>query len=242
MPMQPTARHERRSNMSDRFFDRLWRWLQDHSPEVFVWLFRVVVLVCLLSLFFAVCGCKPKQLATTTTNQQTSLISERYDSAHTVAGDSATAALLLRCDSMGNVYLANLVTEQGRRLRLELQLRNVQAELANALNAKKGSNSEIPNLSSSTPKQNTPLLLNIDCKEDSFEVVIRGLRERIAYYEENKQLQEVPVRYIPDFYKNCTRGFWALLVVLLVAVALLVWKNWAKIAAWVIKIYARIKL
>lgn len=169
-----------------------------------------------------------------------SLISERYDSAHTVAGDSATAALLFRCDSMGNVYLDDLATEQGKRLRLELQLRKVQAELTNALNAKKNTNSGSQKYSP-LPKQNEPLLLTIDCKEDSFEVVIRGLRERIAYYEENKERVEVPVRYIPDYYRNCTRGFWTLLIVIIIALALLVWKNWGKIAAWVIKLYAKIK-
>ncbi len=67
-------------------------------------------------------GCKTPQNTTSSTSQQMALISERVDSAINVAGDSARAALLLRCDSLGNVYLANLVTEQGRRMRLELLL------------------------------------------------------------------------------------------------------------------------
>lgn len=233
--------------MFDKFFDRLERWYQDnlaeHSPHyAHYWAcidFTVAVL--LIIVLVLLIGCKPKQLVTTTTNQQTAIISERYDSTHTVAGDSAAAALLFRCDSMGNVYLSELRTEQGRRLRLELQLNDVQAELADALNAKQSTNSATPKLSSSTPKQNAPLLLEIDCKEDSFEVVVRGLRERVAYLEENKQTIEVPVKYIPDYYRNCTRGFWTLLVVLLIALALTVWKNWSSIAAWALKMYAKFK-
>ncbi len=230
--------------MIDRFYDRLEQWYQSHTEQVglaAVWLLRAIVCVAVLAVFLTVAGCKPKQFVTSTTTQQT-LISERYDSAHTVTGDSATAALLFRCDSLGNVYLSELRTEQGRRLRLELQLGDVQAELADALNATKNSDMTISKNTLSTRKQNTPLLVAIDCKEDSFEVVIRGLRERIAYYEENKEQVQIPVKYVPNYYKNCTRGFWTLLVALIIAVALLVWKNYGKIAAWVIKLYAKIKL
>ena len=232
---------------SKQIFDRLQGWfnenLDEHSPNyAHYWSMIDMCVATLIIIAFALLsGCKSQKPISNTTTQQQSLISERYDSAHTVAGDSATAALLFRCDSMGNVYLAELATEQGRRLRLELQLGKVQAELKDTLNAKENTNSEIPNYSH-LPKQNEPLLLTIDCKEDSFEVVIRGLRERIAYYEENKERVEVPVRYIPDYYRNCTRGFWALLVLLLIALALLVWKNWAKIAAWALKVYARFRL
>ena len=176
-------------------------------------------------------GCKSsKPLVSSENTQNSTLISERYDSVHTVAGDSATAALLFRCDSMGNVYLAELQTEHGKRINMELAIKGLQKSLDSALNQ-----------SPQVIYKNTPMYVKIDCKEDSFEVVVRGLRERIAYYEENKQIKEVPVRYIPDFYKNCTKGFWALLVMIIIALALLLWKNWGKVAAWVIKLYARIK-
>lgn len=203
---------------------------------------RFMFMMSLVLLSFS--GCKTPQNTTSSTSQQTALISERVDSAINVAGDSARAALLLRCDSLGNVYLANLVTEQGRRMRLELLLQgayNQRDSLFRALSAK----NTAPAVSSHTAPQkqprNTPLLLDIDCKEDSFELIVRGLRERVMYLEENKERVEVPVKYVPDYYKNCTRGFWTLLVVLIVAIALLIWKNWSKIAAWAIKIWAKCK-
>lgn len=203
---------------------------------------RFMFMMSLVLLLFS--GCKTPQNTTSSTSQQTALISERVDSAINVAGDSARAALLLRCDSLGNVYLANLVTEQGRRMRLELLLQgayNQRDSLFRALSAK----NTAPAVSSPTAPQkqprNTPLLLDIDCKEDSFELIVRGLRERVMYLEENKERVEVPVKYVPDYYKNCTRGFWTLLVVLIVAIALLIWKNWSKIAAWAIKIWAKCK-
>ena len=233
--------------MFDKYFDRLQAWYDSHEPadiliSVLLFLLRAVVLLGCVVALFVVAGCKPKQLVSSSSVSQQTLLSERYDSAHSVAGDSATAALLLRCDSMGNVYLAELRTEQGRRLRLELQVGNLQAELKDALNAKKNTTSANAHTSSSTPMQNAPLLVAIDCKEDSFEVVIRGLRERIAVYEEREKETKEPVKYVPKFYKHCTIGFFSLLILLLIAAALLVWKNWAKVAAWVIKIYARIKV
>lgn len=188
-------------------------------------------------------GCKSTK-SVTESSQNSTLISERYDSALMIAGDSANAALLFRCDSLGNVYLANLITEQGRRIRLELLLQEAINQRDSLFRALSGTNaSSTAQLTNATQKQpkNTPLLLQIDCKEDSFETVVRGLRERIAYYENNKQRIEVPVQYIPDFYRNCTRGFWTLLVLIIIALALIVWKNWSSIAAWAIKIWAKFK-
>ena len=198
--------------------------------------------MCLATLVLS--GCKTQQNTTSSISQNTALISERFDSAHTVAGDNATASLLLRCDSLGNVYLANFTTEQGKRLRLEFLLQQVTNQRDSLLNASSADNATpAVKPTTSTPKhpRNADFLLNIDCKEDSFEVVIRGLRERVMYLEENKEKIEVPVKYVPDYYRNCTRGFWTLLIVLLIAVVMLVWKNWSKIAAWAIKTWAKCK-
>lgn len=188
-------------------------------------------------------GCKTPQ-SVTETSQNTTLIQERFDSALLIAGDSARAALLFRCDSLGNVYLANLATEQGRRIRLEMLLQGAYNQRDSLFRALSATNTA-PAVSSPTATQkqpkNTPLLLNIDCKEDSFETLVRGLRERIIYMEENKERVEVPVKYVPDYYRNCTRGFWTLLILIIIAIALTVWKNWSSIAAWAIKIWAKFK-
>lgn len=185
-----------------------------------------LILLCATALF-ALHGCKAQRIDSST-HQQTIVETERYDTTYTVAGDSATAAMLFRCDSLGNVYLANLNTEQGERLRLELLVTTMQARL--------DSTDRVHN---HKPK-NQPMYVQVDCKEDSFSVIIRGLRERIAYLEENSKETQVPVRYVPDYYKNCTRGFWTLLALILITAALLVWKNWGKIRTWWLRLVSRI--
>jgi hypothetical protein len=198
-----------------------------------------LLVLCILAFVFAIPSCKPQQL-NSSVSQQTSLVSERYDSAVSVVGDSANAALLLRCDSLGNVYLANFMTEQGKRLRLEVLLRGAQNQLDSMSRALSTKNAP-PAIKPNSQPRNTPLLIDIDCKEDSFEVIVRGLRERIAYLEEYEQKEQVPVRYVPDYYKNCAKGFWTLLVVLLLAIAFVIYKNWTKIAAWALKVWAKFK-
>lgn len=185
-----------------------------------------LIMLCATALF-ALHGCKAQRIDSST-HQQTIVETERYDTTYTVAGDSATAAMLFRCDSLGNVYLANLNTEQGKRMRLELLLTTMQERL------------DSTNRAQDNKPTNQPMYVRVDCKEDSFEVVIRGLRERIAYMEHNRKTEQVEVRYIPKFYRNCTAGFWTLLALLIIAVALLVWKNWGKVRTWWMKIVARI--
>ncbi len=170
-----------------------------------------LILLCATALF-ALHGCKAQRIDSST-YQQTIVETERYDTTYTVAGDSATAAMLFRCDSLGNVYLANLNTEQGRRMRLELLLVNMQARI------------DSTNRAQDNKPTNQPMYVQVDCKEDSFEVVIHGLRERIAYIEQHKQTEQIEVRYIPKFYRNCTRGFWTLLALILITAAVLVSKN-----------------
>lgn len=180
-----------------------------------------------LFLAFVQCSCRTQHIDSST-DKQTTIVSERYDSVYTVAGDSATAAMLFRCDSLGNVYLANLNTEQGKRMRLELLVTTMQERL------------DSTNRAQNNKPTNQPMYVQVDCKEDSFEVVIRGLRERITYIEQNKQTEQVEVCYIPKFYRNCTAGFWTLLALILISVALLLWKNWGKVRTWWMKIVARI--
>ena len=181
-----------------------------------------LIVLCTVALF-VLHGCKAQRIDSST-HQQTIVETERYDTTYMVARDSATAAMLFRCDSLGNVYLANLSTEQGERLRLELLVTSMQSRIDSTANAQYNK------------PTNQPMYVQVDCKEDSFAVIIRGLRERIAYLEENSKETQVPVRYVPDYYKNCTRGFWTLLALILLAVALLAWKNWKRIVAWVIKL------
>ncbi len=229
----------------DIFFDRLQGWYDrlNREDKASVCANITFAFLVLMTIALLLCSCKHQQPIVSSQTSQQTLISERYDSAHSVAGDSATAALLFRCDSLGNVYLATLQTEQGKRLRLELLLTSTQYSLDSAKTAGKVLGALSPMSNPTADKStNQPLFVKIDCKEDSFEVVIRGLRERVAYYEKNDTKQEVPVRYVPTYYTNMEKGFWTLFAIIVITLALLCWKNWGKIAAWVIKLYVRIKL
>lgn len=229
----------------DLFFDRLQGWYDrlDREEKASVCASITFAVLGLMAIALLLGSCKHQQPIVSSQTIQQTLISERYDSTHSVAGDSATAALLFRCDSLGNVYLANLQTEQGKRMRLELLLTSAQHSLDSAKTAGKVLGAFSPmNTPTADKTTNQPLFVKIDCKEDSFEVVIRGLRERVAYYEKNDTKQEIPVRYVPQYYKNMEKGFWTLFVLIVITLALLCWKNWGKIAAWIIKLYARIKL
>lgn len=181
-------------------------------------------------------ACSLPKSASETNTTNTSVERERFDSAHTVAGDKATANLLIECDSVGNARLVALTTEQGKRINLELQVQSLQSALDSAKAAAK-SKTNLPIL----PIANEPLILSVDCKEDSFQVIIRGLHERIAIYEEKERELQEPVRYIPDFYRNCTRAFWVLLIANILIIALLIWRNWSKVAAWGINIRSKFR-
>lgn len=176
----------------------------------------VLLQSCLIAVVFAafamLAGCKTMDVANNTSSDN-STIREQYDSTLTVAGDSATAALLLRCDSLGNVYLAQLQTEQGKHIRAELLLKGAQSQI-----------DSLGNIKPEVVYRNQPMYIRLDCKEDSLNLVIKGLRERIEHYEKNDTQQTKYVKYVPDFYKNCTIGF--LLFVLLFVL---------KIAAWVME-------
>lgn len=158
-------------------------------------------LVMLLCLFLI--GCKTPKTTTRTDHQKKTEI-ERTDSLVGFAGDSASAALLIRCDSLGNAYLAELHTEQGKRIRLDIELRNAQRQL-----------DSLGNLKPQVIYRNQPLYIRADCKEDSLQAIVHALRERISEYERNDTTHTEYVKYVPDYYRNCTKGFWWLLVIVI---------------------------
>jgi hypothetical protein len=163
-------------------------------------------LMILLALLVFVSCKTPKTV--TSSDHQLKTETERVDSVVGFAGDSANAALLIRCDSLGNAYLAELHTEQGKRIRLDIELRNAQRQL-----------DSLGNLKPQIIYRNQPLYIRADCKEDSLQAIVHALRERISEYERNDTTHTEYVKYVPDYYRNCTKGFWWLLViVILIAV------------------------
>ena len=158
-------------------------------------------------ILFVLASCKPLESSTKSTHDKETRI-ERYDSIVGVAGDSAMAALLLRCDSLGNVYVDELMTVQGKRIRMELELRNKQRQL-----------DSLGNLKPTEQRKNQPLLIKMDCKEDSLQVLVHALQQRITEYEKNDTTRTEYVKYVPDYYKNTSRGFWVLLIFAILVVA-----------------------
>lgn len=160
----------------------------------------------ILLAFLVLASCRtPKTVASTNHEQRTE--TERFDSVVTTPSDSATALLLIRCDSLGNAYLAELHTEQGKRIRVELLLKTAQSQL-----------DSLGNLKPQVIYKNQPLLIRMDCKEDSLEMIIKGLRERITEYEKNDTTRTEYVKYVPDYYRNTSRGFWVLLILAVLVV------------------------
>lgn len=139
---------------------------------------------------------------------------EKVDSLIGVAADSARAQLALACDSMGNVYIMEINTLQGERTRLELALRSALA------NANTNTPSAPAAAGNTTPAKPKIVYLDVDCAADSLQILVTKLRERITHMEQNKEKETVVEKVVPDYYCNCTRGFWVLLVVV---VLLFVW-------------------
>lgn len=139
---------------------------------------------------------------------------EKVDSLIGIAADSARAHLALACDSMGNVYIAEINTLQGERTRLEIALRSA---LENA-------NANTPNTpaaaGNATPAKPKIVYLDVDCAADSLQILVTKLRERITTLESNNKTVTVVEKVVPDYYRNCTRGFWVLLVIVIL---LFVW-------------------
>ena len=165
-----------------------------------------LVFVAALVIYLSLAGCRTQQPIESSTTREQTTHTERYDTAMTVAGDSAAASLLLRCDSLGNVYIAELEQERGKRLSLEMKLQTIFGT------------QDVPTLHSESghkEQQSNGTLLTIDCREDSFEMVIRGLYERIAIMESTDNTQTVEVKVVPPFYRFT---MWFFCIVAVVAV------------------------
>lgn len=76
------------------------------------------------------------------------------------------------------------------------------------------------NLISNTSLQNKTLTINNTATIDSLNIIIEKLRESKSI----KQREIVEVPTIPSFYKNCTIGFWVLLIgiILLIVIKIII--------------------
>ena len=162
-------------------------------------------------------GCRTPQPIVSENTSDRLIEREKVDSLIGVAADSARARIALACDSMGNVYIAEINTLQGERTRLDIALSSALERLQQAQQAQ---STNTQGVSSGKPTKPIITYLDVDCDADSLQILVTKLRERITYMEKHKEKETVEVKYVPDYYRNCTRGFWVLFVILLV---LFVW-------------------
>ena len=169
---------------------------------------------CAVLLLAGMASCATPKPVVSENTSNTLIEREKVDSLIGVAADSARAHLSLACDSMGNVYIAEINTLQGERTRLEIALR------AALENAKTNTPSAPAAAGNTTPAKPKIVYLDVDCAADSLQILVTKLRERITHMEQNKEKETVMEKVVPDYYRNCTRGFWVLLIVV---VLLFVW-------------------
>lgn len=171
-------------------------------------------IILILTLFV---GCKSQQTIVNETNTNTLVEREQVDSLIKVAADRARAQLALECDSLGNVHIREMNALQGERTRLEIALK-AAIEAANQQQQTQPNQPAKP-----------VFLLDVDCKADSLQLLVTKLRERIKEIESSNHTETVEVKVVPNYYKNTSKGFWVLLVALLIILGFKAYKIYLKI-------------
>ena len=136
---------------------------------------RVIVAAICVAIMIAMVSCKTPQPIVQTEVKEVVIEREVRDTIVTTEPDSASIKALLECDSAGNVLIRELEEVQGKNVSLALALKN----------SKKGK----------------PATLAVDCKQDSLEQVIAMRDETIKELSNNKQVETIEVKYIPEVVK-----------------------------------------
>ena len=182
----------------------------------------LVVIAITIALCLCFGGCKTPKPIVTENRTNTLIDRETLDSLIGVAADQARMQLALQCDSLGNIYISQINTLNGERTQLQIALRAAQ----DALSAQ-DSTSQPPD--TQKPAKPQIIYLDVDCNSDSLQLLVTKLRERITTIESNKEKETVKVEVVPNYYRNCTRGFWVLLVFAVLVVGWKVAKIYFKI-------------
>jgi hypothetical protein len=174
---------------------------------------------CAVLLLAGMVGCATPKPVVSENTSNTLIEREKVDSLIGVAADSARAHLALACDSMGNVYIAEINTLQGERTRLEIALRaaleSPKTNVHNKQSTPAAANTTPAAAGNATPAKPKIVYLDVDCAADSLQILVTKLRERITHMEQNKEKETVVEKVVPDYYRNCTRGFWVLLIIVI---------------------------
>ena len=145
-------------------------------------------------------GCRTPQPIVQTEVKEVLVERTITDTIVTIQPDSASIKALLECDSAGNVLIKELEEVQGKNVSLALALKN----------SSKGK----------------PIgTLSVDCKQDSLEKVIALKDETIKELSNNKQVETIEVKYIPDFVKWLAWIGAAAILLALIRIAFWVYKK-----------------
>ena len=135
---------------------------------------RIIALaLCVLLFAWMVTSCKTPQPIVQTEVKEVIVEREVRDTIVTIAPDSASIKALLECDSAGNVLIRELTEAQGKNVKLQLSLQQASGNG----------------------------VVTIDCKTDSLERVIILQNEKISELSNNKQVETIEIKYIPEVVK-----------------------------------------
>lgn len=157
--------------------------------------------VAIIALIILLCfsSCKSQQPIVQTVEKERIVEIHTRDTAIITKADSASLQALLYCDSAYNVVVDELTTLQGERIKT----------------------------STKTQQTGKNVLLQVDCKEDSLRNVVQLKDKTIQELKSHVIVQEV--KYVPNYYKNTSTGFWILLAVLVVIIGWKIAKIYFKI-------------
>ena len=159
----------------------------------------IVAAICVACLVWMPQSCRTPQPIVQTEVKEVLVERTITDTIVTIAPDSASIKALLECDSAGNVLIKELQEVQGKNVSLALALKNSQ--------------------------KGKPATLAIDCKQDSLEKVIALKDETIKELTNNKQVETIEVKYIPDFVKWLAWIGGAAILYVVLRIALWVYKK-----------------
>ena len=159
----------------------------------------IVAAICVAMLVWMLQACRTPQPIVQTEVKEVLVERTITDTIVTIAPDSASIRALLECDSAGNVLIKELQEVQGKNVSLALALKNSQ--------------------------KGKPATLAIDCKQDSLEKVIALKDETIKELTNNKQVETIEVKYIPDFVKWLAWIGGAAILYVLIRIGLLVYRK-----------------
>lgn len=140
-----------------------------------------------LYAFLLMSSCRTCEPIIETVEKQVTIKIHTRDTVITEKPDSASMRALLYCDSAYNVVLDELITMQGDRIKTKLEMERLR---------------------------NGGLLLNMGCKEDSLRHEIQLRDSTITEFKTQTVIARE--KYVPNYYKNTSIGFWVLLGIVIV--------------------------